>query len=88
MSFQNLAKIFGVGLLGYEVLVGAITLGWALISPRSMIGFFDASLDTSLRFSVELLLYYFGGIGIVVAVVMLMSAWCILNLFRRRGEKA
>jgi hypothetical protein len=82
MSFGKLTKIFGAGLLGYEALVLSYAFGWAVISPQTMIDQYDASLG----FALGLLLFCFGGMGIIVAVVMLLSAWCILN-FRRHDEK-
>ncbi len=80
LSFLQLTKIFGAGFVGYTVLVSVLSVGATVVFPDYLKKRFDMSLDMFL----ETMFIYFGLLGLVAMLLMLIGAWCILRLTRRR----
>jgi hypothetical protein len=83
MSFRKLTKIIGAGLFAYEAVVAMFALAWALFLPRSMVSFWDASIDTA----IWLMMFFFGIPGIMAAM-FLFTTWCLFRLLRSHVQKA
>ena len=82
LTFPQLAKVFGAGFLGYAVLGSLTAVGVAFLCPGFINGTLDISVDTYLKTA----FFYFGVLGVVVALLMFAGAWCILRLFGQRVE--
>ena len=82
LSFLQLTKVFGVGFIGYTVLVSIVSVGAAAAFPAYFKKRFDMSIDTFLT----MVLFYSGFFGLVAMLLMLIGAWCILRLVRPRDS--
>jgi hypothetical protein len=76
LSKSQLARIFGIGLVGYIAIIAAIIFGTSLIFPDKIKEIFDMSVDTFIQMS----FIYFISAGIVTAPLMALSAWIILGI--------
>ena len=82
LSFIQLTKIFVAGFLGYALLVSILSLGTALLFPSFIKG---SPLDMSIGTFFQDVFYFFGFLGIIATLLMLVGAWFVLRIFRRKA---
>jgi hypothetical protein len=82
LTFFQLTKVFLAGFIGYALLISVASITVAVIFPDYVKLRFDMSIDTFL----EMIFFYFGFLGLVATCLMLIGAWGILRLVRRRGS--
>ena len=80
LSLFQLTKVFAAGFVGYAMVVSLVSVGTAAFFP----GYIKGRLDMSIELFFWMVFYYFGAFGIFVTALMVVSAWCILRLWRRR----
>jgi hypothetical protein len=82
LSFYQLTKIFGAGLLGYALFIGVLSLGTALFFPNVI----KTKIDMSIHEFLKSVLVYFGLLGLFATILLLLCAWCVLRVTRRPRE--
>ena len=81
LSFLQLIRVFAAEVLGYSVLACLLGLAFGALFP----GYIKGTLDMSVGTFYEFLFLYFGVCVLIATPLMLIGAWGILRLFRKRG---
>lgn len=81
LPFFLLIKIFAVGLAGYSILLGRLTVGTVVFCPHFVTGGIDVTRGTFY----EMIFYWLEMPVLIATPVMLVVSWSVFHFF---GKKA